>query len=420
MAPTWRLPLSVAPQSRRSTLGHKQKWNLLTRFSAFQTSEFMLTGVLTPLSHAADLLSPPRGVLARHLACLIAALAGGLGSLPARAQSITPPNYTPADPPATVHTATTGALLDIGTRFLRRLADESQTGFGSNRGDAQGGGDDVAQVVRRYRAWSEGYGQWARNDGTATIAPDTRQTYGAVGGFGITLAPGASIGFAVDQSWTRVNIDSLGQTGRLNLTQLALQGTYEIGPWTFSAAGIHAFGDVRSSRATNTAAFATTDYGARLSGAIAEASYYWSKGNWRFVPKVGMDWTEVHSDGFAEIGGNDPVTASDGHRSRWRAFGGAEAGYSWWQGRTLYDLSAYARGVDVLAQPFRTPSFSSPSTLGTVQVLEGLQEARFGFDAGASANVRISNALRFYANYDGRFRHNAQSHGATLGVEVKW
>ncbi len=344
-----------------------------------------------------------------------------LGALTAAAQTIgPPPPTTPADPPAVVHRASEAALLDLGSRFLRRLADENVTGFGSGRGDAQGGGDEVAQIVRRYRAWSETYGQWARHEGTTTVPGDSRTTYGVVGGFGVTLAPGVTFGLAVDQGWTRVRIDSLSQLGRINLTQLAAQGIYEVGPWTLSLAGLHAFGGVDSSRATNTPALATASYDARMWGAIAEASYYWSRGPWRVVPKVGMDITAVRTDAFSETGGNDPITAGAGRRDRWRAFAGAEAGYHWWQGRTLFDLSGHARAVEILAQSARTPDVSSPSTLGTTRIIEGLQEARFGIDAGAAASVRFANALRLYAQYDGRFRHNAQTHGATLGLEIKW
>lgn len=355
-----------------------------------------------------------------HTTAMTAALGAAFALATGAASAQYSPPPIPPDPPGIVHTANETALFDLGTRFMRRLTDESGSGFGSARGDAQGGGDDMAQIVKRYRAWSEGYGQWAHNDATAAVPGDRRTTAGAVGGFGITLAPGASIGFSVDQSRTRVNIDALDQRGRLNLTQLGVQGSYEMGPWTVAGALIHGFADVNSSRATTTPEFARASYGAKLWGAIGEISYYWSSGNWRFVPKAGLDWTEVRTDAFTEAGGPDPVTASGSERTRLRAFGGAEIGYSWWQGRTLYDLSAFARVVDILDQDVQAPSVTSPSAPGILRLIDGLQEARFGVDTGAAASVRLTNALRLYANYDARLRHNAQVHSGALGLEIKW
>jgi uncharacterized protein with beta-barrel porin domain len=52
--------------------------------------------------------------------------------------------------------------------------------------------------------------------------------------------------------------------------------------------------------------------------------------------------------------------------------------------------------------------------------LQGIGESRYGADAGASASLSLSNAVRLYANYDGKFRSAMQSHQGTVGVEFKW
>ena len=40
--------------------------------------------------------------------------------------------------------------------------------------------------------------------------------------------------------------------------------------------------------------------------------------------------------------------------------------------------------------------------------------------AGASASLSLSNTVRLYMNYDGKFRATNQSHLRTLGVELKF
>jgi outer membrane autotransporter protein len=52
--------------------------------------------------------------------------------------------------------------------------------------------------------------------------------------------------------------------------------------------------------------------------------------------------------------------------------------------------------------------------------VQGIGESRYGADAGAAASLSVTNNLRFYARYDGKFREQFVSHQGTAGVEVRW
>jgi uncharacterized protein with beta-barrel porin domain len=52
--------------------------------------------------------------------------------------------------------------------------------------------------------------------------------------------------------------------------------------------------------------------------------------------------------------------------------------------------------------------------------VQGIGESQYGADAGASASLSLSNTMRIYLNYDGKFRAATQSHQGTFGVELKW
>ena len=41
-------------------------------------------------------------------------------------------------------------------------------------------------------------------------------------------------------------------------------------------------------------------------------------------------------------------------------------------------------------------------------------------NAGASASLNVTNQIRLYLNYDGKFRSNLQSHQGTAGIEFRW
>jgi uncharacterized protein with beta-barrel porin domain len=155
-------------------------------------------------------------------------------------------------------------------------------------------------------------------------------------------------------------------------------------------------------------------------GAVGEASYYVPLGSARIVPKFGADWTRTHANAYSEVGGIDAVMVPSAIAERARVFAGAEVGNTWVLTNTVFDLSAYARAVDIVQQ--RVPSLtvnaiSGPATPATVF---GVTEAKFGVDSGAGASLRLSPLARLYLLYDGRFRDGFHSHGGTLGMELRW
>jgi uncharacterized protein with beta-barrel porin domain len=96
---------------------------------------------------------------------------------------------------------------------------------------------------------------------------------------------------------------------------------------------------------------------------------------------------------------------------------GAEVGHYWIFDRKIFDLSAYGKFVDNVAQNFSATTVSLGAESITVQ---GIGESRYGADAGAAASLSLSNTARLYINYDGKFRAAMQSHQGTVGVELKW
>ena len=97
---------------------------------------------------------------------------------------------------------------------------------------------------------------------------------------------------------------------------------------------------------------------------------------------------------------------------------GAEVGHSWFSGKTIMDLSAYGRLVDNLSQ---NPGIVQVSdSLGPLQSLSGLRESDFGADAGATLSAKLSDAVRLYVLYEGRYRSNFTSHSATAGAEFRF
>ena len=370
----------------------------------------------------------------RRLAACSAALAlAALGAHDAAAQA--PPNPPPVQTTPILeasvvnsHLSAPGALFDLATKFLRDNANKA-AGHGLAGLNPLGGGADLAvsggETAARpsYRFWAEGYGLRSRTGVQNTFTGDDRKTFGGIAGLGVTLPSGWSAGVSVDQGQTKINVRDLPQSSRIDLTQIGGNIAYETGPWSFTAAAIHGFGDVRASR-TDAGGAISANYDAKLWGAIGEVSYYWSSGTataaWRVVPKIGIDWTRIEVDPFTESGGAIPIIATAQNTERVRGFAGAEVGYSWLVNKTIYDVAGYARVVHIFSQNVDSVLATSANGAALPRLVPGVVDDRFEFDAGASTSVRLSDALRLYAIYDGRFRDGFTAHAGTIGFEYRW
>lgn len=343
---------------------------------------------------------------------------------PAFAQSPTPtPTPTPTPSPTPVPIATNydqsagNSALNLGSNFLERLGNQASGGvnraFRTNPG---GGGAAASTEDPRYRTWYEGYGVSVRTDPQGDFVGDKRKTFGGVAGFGARVAPGVNLGFSVDQSHTDIDVPLALQSATLDLTQIGFNGSVDKGPWTWAFAVVHGFGKVHSSRDTGFG-LATAGYRAAVDGALTEISYYWTKDQMRIVPKGALEYVRATGAAFQEAGGLDPLNVGSSAIARARVMIGAEIGRYFIFDQKILDLSAYGKFVDNFYQDLGSVQVS----LGTQNIIvPGIGESRYGMDAGASASLSLTNTVRLYVNYDGKFRNELTSHQGTIGFEYRW
>ena len=259
-----------------------------------------------------------------------------------------------------IHLSTSSSLFDLSSRFLRMLGNEAawaSTGAPSVNNPTGGGADmqtgaptATQRVNQPYRAWFEGYGLKSRMDPQNEFRGDRRETWGGVAGFGVTPAPGVSFGVSVDQGRSKIRISPLAQEATVDLTQIGGNAAFESGPWTLGAALIHGFGEVDSRRGNGTNV-SVASYDANLWGALAELSYLWSSRQLaRRAQARGSIGPRTETSSFTETGGTNPVIGSSQVSRRVRILAGAEIGHTWFGGnQTMFDLSGYARAVDIVS-----------------------------------------------------------------------
>ena len=349
------------------------------------------------------------------------ALFAGFSTQQVQAQVLAPPPPAAALPPPPSIPASDlssgAAIANLGSNFLERLGDQASGGFGrASRSNPGGGGASEATDGQRFRTWGEAYGISSRAGPQGDFVGDRRQTTGGVAGLGVRIAPGVNVGFSIDQSRTGIDVPLAMQSATLDLTQFGFNASIDKGPWTWAVALVHGFGNINSSRDTPLGT-ASAGYNGQIDGALTELSYYWTVDQSRIVPKAALEYVHASTGSFQEMGGLDPVSASGTTLDRSRLLVGAEVGHYWIVDQKILDLSAYGKFVDNFEQNLGSITVS----LGPQSILvQGIGESRYGADAGASLSVSLTNTVRLYLNYDGRFRSALQSHQGTAGVELRW
>jgi uncharacterized protein with beta-barrel porin domain len=333
---------------------------------------------------------------------------------------LVPPTPAPAPPTPSVpafELSSSAAIAYLGSNFLERLGDQASGGFGrASRSNPGGGGATEALDGPSFRTWGEFYGISSKTGPQANFVGDDRHTTGGVAGFGARISPGVNVGFSIDQSRTGIDVPLAMQSATLDVTQFGFNASIDKGPWTWAVALVHGFGKINSSRDT-VLGIASAGYNGQIDGALSELSYYWSKDQSRLVPKAALEYVRSSTGSFQEMGGFDPVSASGATLERSRMLLGAEVGHYWIVDQKIIDLSAYGKFVDNFEQNLGTVTVS----LGPESILvQGIGESRYGADTGAALSLSLSNTVRLYLNYDGKFRSALQSHQATAGVEVRW
>jgi len=214
--------------------------------------------------------------------------------------------------------SSTSTITNLGSNFLERFG--TTNGFSRMmRTNPGGGGASEATETPRYRTWFEGYGISANNAPLGLFAGDHRKTVGGVAGIGARVATGFNVGFSVDQSRTDIDVPLALQSARIDLTQFGFNASVDAGPWTWASAIVHGVGNINSRRDTGFG-FATAGYNARLDGVLSEISYYWSKDQYRVVPKGAVEYVQARTGAMQEARVNSwlPMIAASFARSSGR------------------------------------------------------------------------------------------------------
>lgn len=293
-----------------------------------------------------------------------------------------------------VHTAVQSGALDANLRFLRRLNDEANSG-----------------ADEPLHSWAEGYGVWSHEGAQGGISGDRRNQYGFAGGFSALVMPDITLGVGIDHGNTGITLDrAFAESGGIDLTQIGVNAGFTLSPWFANLAATYGFGDADTVHAIGVAS--TASYGIRTWGVQAETGYRFNLDGFNVAPSIGLDHTDMRSDGFTEMGGL-ALTANGHSTGRTRVWAGLDVG----QRLGNFGWSVDGRLVDIVAGNERL----LPVTFyGSSMKVTGISEAEIGGDAGARVSYTVMTDVDLFARYDGRFRDGFTAHAATAGLKISF
>lgn len=280
--------------------------------------------------------------------------------------------------------AMTFEAMDAGTRVLSgrfdQLTDTTRTG-----------------------GWTQtldGYGSLSRN-GFANVGYDLN---GWMAGQDHRLGANGVVGFAVSQSQNLGRLDEFADQGTSRAVEGMLYGGLVRDQWyAMGRLGVGSYReDMRrhielGSDVQNVSSDAKGRYGV----AYAESGYRFSLGALHVTPYVDLQYADIRTDGFSEVGGDGfGLKAGAQTIERWQGGAGVRAGRDWslagggqltLQGHLLWERAFSMRGA--------IPD-ASFAVLDQWAPVGGIGLSRYGGDAGISVDWMMSPRSRLSLGFD--------------------
>ncbi len=330
-------------------------------------------------------------------------------------------------PLGTGHTVTMTALFGSSSRLMRRLDDDGALGDGAAKPQAlsfkdSGDGADAPPSLPGVKPWAEAYGVYTREASHGSTPGDTQSAGGLAAGMGFAVAPGLTVGAAIDQGWTHVSLPSVSESANVSLLQGGLYAAYDTGAFVARVSGVYGAGNASTS-ATDSILLtpSSASYGVTTSGVSAEVGHRMAYEGWRLMPVIGVDWQEAHVNGFTETGGYAALTSNGGTQDRTHSWFGLEAGRTLYEAGYRIDLQTYVRGLEVMTGADNRLEAAFVSAPTQQLTITGLAEPRWSVQFGAKVNAfNVTDNVSLYLAYDGRAAGGFESHAGTAGFKIRW
>jgi fibronectin-binding autotransporter adhesin len=271
----------------------------------------------------------------------------------------------------------------------------------------------------RPSLWGQGYGSWGSTDANGNAAALGRSSRGFVGG----------VDLPVHEMW-RLGILGGYSRGSFNVTDRSSSGTsdnYHLGGYAGLQDGalgvrfgaIYSWHDLTVGRTVNFAGFSNglaSQYNAGTTQAFAEVGYHVPVEKVDLEPFANLATVSLHTDGFAETGGEAALTAAGNTENVTFTTLGLRGKYD----VTLGDTLVGTHGSIGWRHAFGdlTPDAALNFAGGSAFTIQGVPLAQDAAAFGAGFDLSVAQDVLLGVSYDGQYA--ASAHDDTVKLNIDW
>lgn len=276
--------------------------------------------------------------------------------------------------------------------------------------------DTASGNMNKKNAWFKALGSFGSQDNDKGISGYNSRSGGFIGGLDHPIGDNALIGISAGYTISRLNGNNSSGKADLKTPIVALYTSYDTGYASLDATAAYAYSRINTDRTTfdghADAAHNQNEWSAAL-----QASHAYRSGKLEVVPRIGLQYTKLSSEGFTESGSMASATIRPDSVDSLQPFAGVsfstkltdESGMVYVpQIRANYHYEALdtAHNMDFFAN-------------GAAGTAVSISEARNTLSMGAGLNTNLSNSLEAYANYDADI-YIGKGKGNTISAGLKY
>ncbi len=301
------------------------------------------------------------------------------------------------------------------------LASPSDGGAGPSAPPGTGGD------ALRWGGWASGFGGTGDVDGNDDAEGFSSDTGGVTGGLDYRPGRDCVVGLLVGGGWTDVNGDGLSGDAEIDSVTVGLYGGLRFGRLYVDGLAAYTHHDIDTSRDMLIAGVLRTAEGSHdgdeFDGNV-EVGYRVAEGTFEAEPFFGLSYTNLAEESFDESGaGAMNLSVDDRTTNSLRSALGAR--FAWniksSDGVVRWVPRLHARWEHQYMDTENDTSASFSSLVGSPSfTVRGIDVDDDSAVVGAGLGARLSDSVRAFLGYEGRFGELETDHQGQGGIEIRW
>lgn len=331
-----------------------------------------------------------------------------------------------------IHASTRAALLDESRHLREAVTGRARDAFVAGRVSRARSGQTWSDAAQSFgdrpipgtsaRVWAHGFGSWGQLDGDSNTAKVDRDTGGVLVGVDGPVSESWRLGIAGGYGHTSLDADGRRSDATVDSYHLSAYAGTAFGPLGLRFGASHSWHEVDTSREIAVPGIvdsASADYDARTAQLFGEVGYKVDLGELRLEPFGDLAYVHVSADSFDEDGGGSALDGSKQNDDLGFSTLGIRA-----EKTTVFrdETRLTLRGSVGWRHAYGdvSPEAKHAFDGGTPFTVEGAPIARDAAVVKAAVELSVHPNVSVAAGYSGQIADDADDHGVTATLSVRF